>query len=467
MKSFMKASLLLLILPLAVTGLCPTTATAGYRLPAYEKTVLDNGLTIVLMEQHEVPLIDVRVVVGGGAMVDGELSGLAGLTAASLFFGAGEHDKQFLDHQFDFIGAQVRSDAGREFNQLRASFAARDLDTMLPILRDMLLNPSFDGEEFDKYQRRQLAQLAQQKESPRAVINNYFHKLMLGNHPYAGVPEGDAESVAKAVRADVVGYHGSWYQPQNTILCVVGDFAATDMSQRLTTLFADWARGEAQVPVVGALPIPDKARVLLVDKADAGESTFYIGGGGIAVTNPDRVGLQVINTILGGRFTSWLNDELRVNAGLTYGARSGFETYGQGGLFRISTFTRTATTVETIDLALKTYGRLWDQGIDEQTLASAKSYVKGQFPPRYETSGQLAGLLARMHFYGYDESFINDFEANVNNLTIDEAKRLISTYFPRENLQMVIIGKADEIRAQIQQYGEVSEVGIQQNGFAF
>ncbi len=210
-----------------------------------------------------------------------------------------------------------------------------------------------------------------------------------------------------------------------------------------------------------------KAQVLLVDKADAGESTFYIGGSGVAVTNPDRVGLQVINTILGGRFTSWLNDELRVNAGLTYGARSTFQSYGRGGLFRISTFTRTATTVEAIDLALKTYGRLWEKGIDEETLASAKAYVKGQFPPRYETSGQLAGLLGQMYFYGYGESYINDFEANVNNLTVAETKRLIADYFPRENLQFVIIGKADDIREQVQQYGDVKEVSIQQNGFAF
>jgi len=461
MKSFKTALLTVLIL-------IPAAALAGgYQLPEYKTTTLDNGLTIILMEQDEVPLIDVRVIIGGGAMADGDLSGLAGLTAESLLFGAGNLSKQELDQKFDFIGAQVRSTAGREFNQLRCSFAKRDQDTMLPVLRDLLLKPTFNEEEFSKYQRRQVAQLAQQKESPRAVINNYFHKLILDDHPYAVVPSGDAISVKKATRDDLVSYHKNWYQPQNTIICVVGDFKTSDMGKDLKNLFGNWQRGEATAPTATPLPVPTKARVLLVDKPDAGESTFYIGGLGISATNEDRVGLQVINTILGGRFTSWLNDELRVNAGLTYGARSSFSSYGQGGLFRISTFTRTPTTVEAIDLALKTYDRLWDKGIDEETLASAKAYVKGQFPPRYETSGQLAGLLGQMEFYGYNESFINNFEANVNDLTVDETKRLISTYFPHENLQMVIIGKADDIREQVQQYGEVSEVGIQQNGFAF
>ena len=462
MNNFAKTALcgLLILLPtLAVAG--------GYSLPSHEKVVLDNGLTVVLMEQHEVPLIDLRVIIGGGAMVDGELSGLAGLTAEALRFGAGKRGKQELDHQFDFIGAEIGSNAGHEYNQLRASFATRDLETMLPILADMLLRPTFDADEFAKFQRRQVAQLSQQKESPRAVINNYFHKLMLGDHPYAAAPEGDATAVEKTGRDDLVSYHKTWYQPQNSIICVVGDFKAKDMRKHIEAQFGAWKRGVSTVPAVGTLPTPTKAQVLLVDKPDAGESTFYIGGPGVAVTNPDRVGLQVINTILGGRFTSWLNDELRVNAGLTYGARSTFQSYGQGGLFRISTFTRTATTVEAIDLALKTYGRLWEKGIDEETLASAKAYVKGQFPPRYETSGQLAGLLGQMYFYGYGESYINDFEANVNNLTVAETKRLIADYFPRENLQFVIIGKADDIREQVQQYGEVKEVSIQQNGFAF
>ncbi len=455
------------LLVLAVILLPLSAVAGGYQLPKYETTELDNGLTVVLMEQHEVPMIDVRVIIGGGAMGDGQLSGLAGLTAESMMFGAGDLSKQELDHQFDFIGARVGSGAGREYNRLQASFAARDQGIMLPILRDLLLNPTFDADEFTKFQRRQVAQLARQKESPSAVINNYYHKLMLGDHPYAVVPSGDAESVEKTTRDDLVRYHRDWYQPQNTIVCVVGDFKAGDMKSELEKLFGDWPGGNASPPAVGPLPTPDKARVLLVDKPDAGESTFYIGGPGVAETDPDRVGLQVVNTILGARFTSWLNDELRVNAGLTYGARSGFTTYGKGGLFRISTYTRTATTVEAIDLALKTYARLWEKGIDEETLASAKAYVKGQFPPRYETSGQLAGLLGEMHFYGYDEGFINNFEANVNNLTVDETKRLVATHFPQENLQMVIIGKADDIREQVQQYGDVSEVGIQQNGFAF
>jgi zinc protease len=110
---------------------------------------------------------------------------------------------------------------------------------------------------------------------------------------------------------------------------------------------------------------------------------------------------------------------------------------------------------------------LWKNGIDEETLESAKAYVKGQFPPRYETSSQLAGLLVQMQLYGYDESFINTFETKVNNLDVGETKRLIDTYFPRENMQMVIVGNAGEIREGLGKYGAMHEVDIKANGFDF
>ncbi|NNG27361.1 MAG: insulinase family protein, partial [Ignavibacteriaceae bacterium] len=175
--------------------------------------------------------------------------------------------------------------------------------------------------------------------------------------------------------------------------------------------------------------------------------------------------IQVINTIFGGRFTSWLNDELRVNAGLTYGARSSFYNYKNAGTFFISTFTATETTIEAIDLALEVLNQLHTEGVDEETLTSAKNYLKGQFPPKYETSGELADLLTTMHFYGLDDSYINDFEKNVDAMTVDKAKELIAKYFPKENLQFVLIGKADEIRDQVKKYGEVVEKSIEDDGF--
>jgi predicted Zn-dependent peptidase len=197
-----------------------------------------------------------------------------------------------------------------------------------------------------------------------------------------------------------------------------------------------------------------------VNKDDAKETTFYIGSPGISRNNPDYVAVEVINTLFGGRFTSMLNDELRVNSGLTYGAGSGFNPLKNGGSFTITTITATPTTDQAIDKALEVLNKLHEQGIDETALTSAKNYVKGQFPPRYETNSQLASLMTQMFWYGFDESFINNFQKNVDGLTLPKAKEIIKTYFPKNNLQFVMVGRATDIRKLLEKYGPVTEVQI-------
>jgi len=204
---------------------------------------------------------------------------------------------------------------------------------------------------------------------------------------------------------------------------------------------------------------------LLVNKGDARETTFLIGGKGVAYDNPDYIPVLVVNTILGGRFTSWLNDALRVNSGLTYGAGSRFSRYKQGGTFYISTFTKNSTTVPAIDMALQVLDSLHRSGLNQEILASAKAYVKGDFPPNYESAGALAGLLTDMFTYGFDENFINTFQTKVDGLTVAQANDIIAKYFPKDKLQFVLVGKADEIRDAVKKYGAITEKEIKDEGF--
>lgn len=447
---------------LALLSFCfGLSAHAAYKLPAYNQVVLDNGLTLFLMEQHEVPLIDISIVTKVGAINDGKLAGLSQITAKNLTLGTQSLTKLALDKEIDFIGANIDSSAGAEFSTINASFASKDQNKMLTLLRDMTIAPVFNPEEFSKYKNRHLLQLEQAKESPRAVINDYFNRLLFGENGYGSLVSGEKTSVDKVQLADLKKHHKKWFQPSNSAIVMVGDFDSKKVQQQLSKLFANWQDTQKLPKALTTEKLTTKkANVLLVNKEDAGETTFAIGGAGIARNNPDRVGVSVINTILGGRFTSWLNDALRVNAGLTYGARSRFNAYSRDGSFAISTFTKTATTVEAIDLALATYNKLWQQGIDQPTLDSAKAYVKGQFPPKFETSSQLAALLVNMYGYGFDESYINTFEQQVNALTITKTKELIKNYFPKDNLQYVLIGKASEIRDQVAKYGEIKETDI-------
>jgi predicted Zn-dependent peptidase len=297
-------------------------------------------------------------------------------------------------------------------------------------------------------------------------VGTYYRAMLFGSKPYAIPASGTVASVAALKQADVQRYYGQYYRPDNAAIVVVGDFQKDEMRRQIESLFGAWqASGPAPQQQDNGKVQADKARVWLVNKPDAIETTFLIGGAGIARNDADYVPLQVLNTILGGRFTSWLNDELRVNSGLTYGANSQFNVLSQTGTFAISSFTASAKTRDALALAHKTYQRLWDKGIDQATLDSAKAYVKGQFPPRYETGEQLAGLLGDMYASNVDRAQIDNFTRDVDSLTPERAKALVNKHFPRNNLQTVLVGKADDIRDVAKAYGEVTEIDISADGF--
>lgn len=433
---------------------------AKFSLPEYETYTLKNGLQVYLMQQTEVPMINMSLVIKAGAVDDGKQFGLANLTGESLQFGSGKLSKTQIEDQLAFMGAELSSTTSTEMTRLTLSFLNKDQAELLPLFADIALKPTFEQSEFDKFKKRFLAQLEQRKESPRNIIGDAFARLYFGDHPYGNPLSGNDKSVANIKLSDVKTFYKKYYTPQNSALIIVGDFNNKQWMQDLEHYFAHW-QGEAPAEKLIPLDItPNQSNVLLINKSDAMESTFLVGGKGISANHPDAVAVQVINTILGGRFTSWLNDELRVNSGLTYGARSRFNSYQYGGSFTISTFTKKSTTFEALDLAKKTYMRLWEKGIDKKTLASAKAYVKGQYPPRYETSGQLARLLSRMWALGLDDSYINDFESNVDSLDVEKANAIARKLFPKDNLQYVLVGKADDIRDKAKTYGELREVEI-------
>jgi zinc protease len=435
-----------------------------YKLPPYEKFKLKNGLTVYLMEQHEVPMMNVSVILPAGAIYDGEKAGLASLTASGLKYGTKNYPKARLDEELDFIGASVNTSASKESAGLSAKFAVKDKDKVLEIIKELLTEPVFDTVEFAKEKKRVLVGLEQAKESPRSVIGSYFDKFLYGDHVYGNVVQGRVSTVSTITVDDLKKFYKENYVPAGSAIAIVGDFNAKEMKVLATKLFSGWQGKQTGVNLASKpLPVPPANRVLLVNKDDAKETTFYIGAPGISRNNPDYVSIEVVNTLFGGRFTSMLNDELRVNTGLTYGASSRFVPLKNGGSFVITTFTATKTTEPAIDKAIEVLNKLHQNGIDETSLASAKNYVKGQFPPRYETSGQLAGLLTQMFWYNFDESFINNFQKNVDGLTVEKAKEIIARYFPKDKLQFVMVGKSAEIKKIAEKYGPVTEVQIKED----
>ena len=442
-----------------------TISAQNYKLPEYTSFKLPNGLTVYMMERHDVPVISFSAILPAGAIYDGNKTGLAGLTATALKHGTKSFTKSKLDEELDFLGAYINTSAAKEYASLSSKFAAKDKDKVLSIIKEIVLDPVFDTTEFEKEKSRLLVRLEQQKESPRSVIRSYFNKLLFGNHVYGNVTQGINATVNKLTVADLKNFYNSNYTPNNAAISIVGDFSIKEMRGVITTLFSNWKKGDNATESLASKSIvnPIENKVLLVNKEDAKETTFFIGALGVSRNNPDFISIDVVNTLFGGRFTSMLNDELRVNTGLTYGTGSRFSTLKNGGSFYISTFTATKTTEAAIDKALEVLNNLHANGLDEKSLTSAKNYVKGQFPPDYETTGQLARLLTQMYWYNFDESFINNFEKNVDDLDLIKANKIIADYFPKDKLQFVLIGKAADIKEIAEKYGTVRQVEIKED----
>ncbi len=447
----------------------PVTAApaGGLSLPAYKKVKLKNGLTLLLMEQHEIPIVSFSFIVRSGSAADPQgKEGLASLTAGLLRKGTKTRTADQISADLDFIGMTFGAAVNPDYTNGSAEFLKKDTTKGLELLTDVLLNPIFPEDEVTKMLKQRVDGIRAAKDNAAGVIGNYYNGYLFGTHPYARATGGDEKSLAALNRADVTGFYAAMYAPSNTVIAAVGDFDAATMEKTLTDRFGAWAGKPVSLPKVAAPTTATGKRLLLVDKPDSTQTYFMIGNTGIARTNDDRVAIELVNTLFGGRFTSMLNTELRVNTGLTYGARAFFTQRQVAGPFAISTYTKNATTEKAMDLALSILKSLHEKGITQQQLDSAKAYVKGQFPPDIETTDQLAGLLTELEFYGLDQREINDYYAQIDALTVAGAKQIIQRYYPLDNLVFTVVGKASEIEPVVKKYApKIDKKSINDAGF--
>lgn len=440
----------------------------GVTLPPFETVTLPNGMEILLMEKHDVPLIAFEAVVRGGTLADPDgKTGTSALVAELLRKGAGGRSANQFAEAVESVGGVISTAAGKEALIVNGEFMARDADLMIELLGDLLMDPALARGEFDKLRQRSVQQIQAMKDtSLRGLINIYGDAYLFDDHAYARPSIGTEAGLARTDYADVRRYYIEHVGADRTILAVVGDFDAASMRARLEERFSGWRKAAGELPQVAAAEKRSGTRVLLVDKPDATQTYFYIGNVGVARDYPQRAALDLVNTVFGGRFTSMLNTKLRVESGLTYGAGSRVVRYSEPGPLAITSFTRTETTVEAIDMALATLGQLHQQGLAAEQLESAKAYVLGQFPPRLETAPAIAGRLADLRFYGLDRSDIDNYAERIDAVDLGEVQQVISEVYPRsDDLTFVLIGNADAIREQVARYGPVTEMEITEPRF--
>jgi predicted Zn-dependent peptidase len=454
---------------LAFALLAAGNLPAQVKLPAHTKQVLPSGATLILLRKPDVPMVTVRALFRGGAEAEpAGKAGLASLTAELVRRGAAQLSNDQINEQLDSLGANLMTGVNRQASFVSLETTSRTAAKALEVFSAILTSPSFPDAEFKKLLTQRLDASKAAKDNPGMAIGQYFGPFLFpASHPYSRPLNGDEVTLAGITRDDVIAFHKASWNSRNLILLAAGDIDEKAMAAQLGALAGALPRGEAFRPADAPALRFDAPRLLLVDKPDATQTYFRIAMPGIARSSPDRVALMVVNTLFGGRFTSMLNDELRVNSGLTYGAGSQIEMNRLAGVIAINTYTRTDATVKAIDLCVDLLHRLREKGLTADQLQSAKNYIKGNYPlDELETADQIAALLGDIELFGLNRGEVDDLFSTIDSITLEKANAIARHYYVESNLQFLLVGNASKIQDGVKKYAPRMKVlSVKEPGF--
>jgi len=427
-------------------------------LPPITESALANGLSLVTVERRDLPLVTLRLVIPTGSVRDpAGKEGLASMTAQLLRRGARHRTADQLDDAIESIGGLLSVEAGPETTTLGATVPAEHAAAALGVLATLVREPSFPQAEFASARRRELARLQSDLDDPSGLADTALAEFFYGaKHPYGHPGQGRTASVKALRRTDVVAFHKRTYTPQGALLLMVGDIAAAEAAAAAQQHLGDW-KGAALAPL--DIPAPTEApevQLLLVDKPDATQAQVRMAVPGIARHDPTFHAATVANTIVGGGFTSRLVDEVRVNRGLSYSVSTRLSALRHFGAVVYSTFTKTATVREIIDVSLGVMERLQSEPPAADEIDKARRYVIGLYPARVEGSEHLADVLASARYLGLPFEAISRYRSDVAASSTEQVAAAMALFPSHRRARIVVVGNAAAIRPQLQGLGNVT-----------
>ncbi|MEX2273601.1 MAG: pitrilysin family protein [Vicinamibacterales bacterium] len=423
------------------------------KLPPIVKRTLSNGMPVWIVEQHEVPVASVSLVIRSGATADpaGKF-GLASLTAAMLDEGAGTRDALALADAIDFLGASIGTGAGFDAGSVSLYTPVARLGDALALMADVAIRPTFASNELERLRKERLTSLLQIKDNPPAIGATAFPRLIYGDtHRYGTGLAGTAASVGAFTAADLRAFHRQHYQPSNAHLIVAGDVQPDAALAMLEKSFGSWAGSGAAAARSAAMlgtPEPRARTVFLIDKPGAAQSVIRIGWTGVPRSTPDYYAIQVLNTILGGSFTSRLNTNLRETHGYAYGAGSGFDMRLGAGPFVATANVQTDKTSESLTEFFKELANI-GKPVSAEELEKAKNYLALGYPQDFETSQDIASKLTELVIYSLPEGTFTEYVSKVQAVTAADVERVAKKYVAPERFAVVVVGDLKTIDAGI------------------
>jgi len=423
-------------------------------LPTVTTSRLANGISMQVVPQREVPLVQVTLTVAGGSRLDAAEPGLASFAARMLTESAGGKDVNAIQSELAFLGATLSSNATWDLFIVSLNVPKRSLGAALDLLADVVQRPTFSSADVRRQRELRAAAILQQRDRPGALAALAFNSLVFpSGHPYHDPPDGDSVSTARLDSARVRTFYSRAYVPARARFIVVGDIAASEASELIGARFGGWTATGAPLTIapVSVAPVENGAlKVFLIDKPGAAQSILSIGGPGVSRTSADYPALVVMNTLLGESFSSRLNANLRETKGYTYGISSRFGWAPTPNAFRVQSGVRTDVTDSSLIEIFKELRSMQNAPVDAVELARAKAYVALAVPGNFETNGQIAGQLADLQTFGLPLASVSAFIARVNGVTAADVQRVAKKYLPASRATVVVVGDLAKVRAGIE-----------------
>jgi zinc protease len=431
-----------------------------FELPKAERVQLENGMVVYLLQDHELPLVNVTAYVNAGSVYEpAEKVGLAAVTGASLRSGGTlKTPADQLDRELEFMASSIESVINADHATVAMSSLTRNLNRTLALFADVLMQPGFDPGRVELARSHAIEAIRRQNDDPKGIGGRELTKATYAGHPLGRIPT--LATVNAVSRNDLVAFHQRYFYPANTILAVSGDFSKEEILKNLETAFAGWQNRRPDFPKV-AMPQEDPTPEVLHVQKEVNQSVIRMGHLGIDKNNPDLYAIKVMDYILGGGFTSRLTQEIRSNQGLAYNVDSYFETGRRfPGQFVAETETKSETTAKTIELLRVIITGMTESEVSDRELKLAKDAIINSFIFGFERSDAVVNQRARLEYYHFPAGYLENFRDNIAKVTKADVLRVARKYLQPNAMKLVVVGDAKKFDKPLNTFGSVREIKL-------
>lgn len=427
-----------------------------------EELKLDNGITFYLVEDKELPLIRVSAVVRTGSLLDPTgKEGLASMVGELMREGGSKnYPADLLNILLEDKAAFMSTSIGMGSGSASMNILKEDFDELLPVFVDLIQNPLFPEEKIELSKTQRKSGISRRNDDQATIANREFRNLIYGEDSPL-TRQSEYATIDAISRDDLIAFHKDAFVGNNLTFGVIGDFDTKDMKRKLKEAFGSLTPGSKTNLVYPDVNYSYPSTVNLVDKSDVNQSYILVGHIGGLRENPDYAKLQMMNQILGGGFAGRLFQTVRTDLGLAYAVGGGYgSSINYPGTFSLFVMTKSSTTAEAIDALLAEVKKLQQAPVSQKELDDARDRFLNSLVFRYDSKSKILNERINNTYNGLSEDAFDKFVEDLKKVTIADIQEVANQYIKPDQVQILVVGNADEIGDQLQKYGNVNEVDI-------